>query len=85
MRASQAEVRVHRWLTAQQRPVAQRFWADLASMPGWRPRLHYALANLLPSATYMRQRYGFRQPWLLPLYYLYRYALGIRSLVQGRR
>lgn len=85
LQPSPAEARVNAWLTAPARPVAQRFWADLASMPGWRPRLHYALANLLPSPAYMRQRYGFRQPWLLPIYYLHRYALGIRSLARRGR
>jgi len=82
LRPSPAEVRVYTRLTVPARPVAQRFYADLASMPGWRPRLRYALTNLLPSPAYMRQRYGFRQAWLLPLFYLYRYTLGIRSLVR---
>lgn len=73
------EARIFNWLTATRRPVAQRFYADLASMPGWRARLRYAAGNLFPSAAYMRRRYGIRHGILLPLYYPYRWLIGLRS------
>jgi hypothetical protein len=85
---SPEEVRVFKWLTADERPVAQRFWADLASTPGWSQRLRYGLGNLFPSPAYMRQRYGVRHGLLLPLYYPYRWLVGLRGaarLVGGRR
>lgn len=79
---SPAERRVFKWLTARQRPVIQRFWADLATMPGWRPRLRYGLVSLFPSAAYMRQRYAIRHDALLPLYYPYRWWIGLWGATQ---
>jgi hypothetical protein len=81
------EIRVFNWLTAERRPVAQRFWADLVSMPDWGQRLRYGMGNLFPSAAYMRQRYGIRHGFLLPLYYPWRWLIGLRGAVQllGKR
>lgn len=36
-------------------------------------RLRLVLALLVPSLAYMRWRYRLQNPWLLPLYYLYRW------------
>jgi len=77
---SAEEARVFGWLTSPARPVAQRFYADLASIPGWRHRLRFGAANLFPSAAYMRRRYGIRQGWLLPFFYPYRWWVGLRGL-----
>lgn len=77
LQPSAGEARVFAWLTATERPVAQRFWADLASMPGWRQRLRYGVGSLFPAAAYMRQRYGIRHGFLLPLYYPYRWLIGL--------
>jgi hypothetical protein len=76
---SAAEVRVTAWRTVSRRPVAQRFWTDLASMDGWRQRLHYAWIQLFPAVTYMQSRYRIRHRLLVPLYYPYRWWLGLRS------
>jgi hypothetical protein len=59
------------------RPAGERFWTDLVSTAGWRARWRFAIANLFPSPTYMRQRYAIRHPLLLPLYYPYRWWRGI--------
>jgi hypothetical protein len=60
------------------RPAAgRRFWIDLAGMRSWRSRWQFAAANLLPSAAYMRRRYGVRHTLLLPLYYPYRWLRGV--------
>jgi hypothetical protein len=61
------------------RPVAQRFWSDLSQMHPWRERLHYAWISLFPSPTYMRERYQTEHSTPLPLLYLYRLWLGLRS------
>jgi len=82
---SPKEAEVFGRLTSPQRPVAQRFWADLANMPGWPARLRYAWINLFPSAAYMRRRYGLRHRILLPLYYPYRWAIGLRSAIAWDR
>jgi hypothetical protein len=62
------------------RPAGRRFWADLAAMPGWRPRLRFARTNLFPSLAYMRERYKVAHPLLLPLYYPYRWLRGLLGL-----
>ena len=61
------------------RSVGLRLWTDTAALAGWRQRLQFALSNLFPSPAYMRQRYGIVHPVLTPLYYPYRWWLGIRS------
>ncbi|MCX6032010.1 MAG: nucleotidyltransferase family protein [Chloroflexi bacterium] len=76
---SPAEARVFGELTAAERPVARRFWADLAAMSGWRRRWRYTWDNLFPSAGYMQQRYAIAHPRLTWLYYPYRWWLGLRS------
>lgn len=79
LRPSPAEEKVFARLTAGPRPAGQRFRDDLASLPEWRVRLGFAWVNLLPSPAYMRQRYQIRHSALVPLYYLYRWLLGLRS------
>lgn len=82
MAPSPAEAQVFSWLTATDRPVLERFWADLATMPNWSERLSYALRQLFPSRRYMRHRYGVRHPLLLPFTYPYRWWLGLyRAIV----
>jgi hypothetical protein len=78
---SAAELKAFRGLTAESRPLARRFWAELASMPGWRRRIRYAWRNLFPSVSYMRRRYGMRHTYLLPFYYFYRWYQGVRRIV----
>jgi hypothetical protein len=80
---SPTEERVFSRLTAGRRPVARRFRDDLASLSGWR-RLRYAFINLFPSPTYMRWRYDIPHPLLVPLYYPYRWWLGLRSALRAR-
>lgn len=79
LQPSAGERRAVGYMTAPARGVAQRFWADLASMGGWRARFGYAWTHLFPSAEYMRQRYGIRHPLLMPLYYPYRWLRGLRG------
>jgi hypothetical protein len=83
LQPSADETRVNAWLTAPARPVAQRFWADLASMPDWRDRLRYGWSSLFPSASYMCQRYGISHRLLLPLAYPYRWLLGMRGALSA--
>jgi hypothetical protein len=79
LQPSPDEMKTFRLLTAPQRPVAQRLWTDLMGMAGWKARLGYSVNVLFPSATYMRHRYAILHPLLLPLYYPYRWWLGLRS------
>ncbi len=74
---SAEEAQVFQWLTAEQRPVVQRFWADLVTLPNWRARLRYGWHSLFPSPAYMLQRYGKVHPAWLPLLYPYRWLKGV--------
>ena len=65
--------------TAGARSARRRFWDDLAALPTWRQRAGYAWTHLVPSAQYMRERYGIRHAALLPLYYPYRWYRGGRG------
>jgi len=85
LQPSAAESTFFRRLTSTQRPVAQRFWTDLSGMGGWQARLDYAGSALFPSPAYMRLRYGVPHPLLLPLYYPYRWWVGLRELITRRR
>jgi hypothetical protein len=82
---SAQEVRVFADYTVPYRPFRRSLWDDLASMPNWRVRLDYLWQNLFPSAAYMQSRYAIPRPWLTPLYYPYRWWLGIRTSLQKRR
>jgi hypothetical protein len=82
---SPQEAQVFDWLTAAQRPVAQRFWADLATLPGWRSRLRYGWHSLFPSPAYMRQRYNKPNAAWLPLLYPYRWLRGLWEWAQTVR
>jgi hypothetical protein len=85
LRPSHDEVQVFGRLTAAHRPVAQRFWADLVDIPDWREKVHFALKNLFPSPLYMQHRYAIPCRFLLPLYYPYRWWLGVYGLLAARR
>jgi len=67
------------WPLPCKRATGRRFWSDLRAIPGWRQRLRFARTHLLPSAAYMRRRYGIAHPLLLPLYYPYRWLRGLRG------
>lgn len=82
---SEEERRVVQWLQSEQRPVVQRFWADLAGMSGWRRRASFLLANLFPSAKYMQDRYELPDRAMVPLAYPYRWAIGVREVIISRR
>jgi hypothetical protein len=79
LRATADEAQAYSRLAVKNRSVARRLWDDLAALPGWRARLRFAWSNLFPSWAYMRRRYHIAHPWLLALYYPYRWWLGLRS------
>ena len=79
LQPSPVEARVFGGMSTGQRSVASEVWSGLAGLGGTAGRLRYLAAKLLPSAAYMRQRYRIRNAALLPLYYPYRWLLGVRS------
>ncbi|MBN1922047.1 MAG: nucleotidyltransferase family protein [Anaerolineae bacterium] len=84
LQPSAKEAQLYAQLTAPARPVAQRFFTDLASMQGWRQRWAYAWENIFPAPAYMRERYRFSNSLLLPCAYLWRWLRGLASIL-GRR
>jgi hypothetical protein len=83
LQPSSREQQVFGWLTAEDRPVAQRFWVDLATSASWKQRLEYAWRNLFPRPAYMRQRYQIKNRYLLPFYYPIRWLKGITSVFRS--
>jgi hypothetical protein len=51
LRPTADEARLFGRLTAERRPVAQRLWTDLSSLPDWRSRLDYARENAVSGAS----------------------------------
>lgn len=81
---SQAEQQAFSLAATPSTAVAQRFLHDMAGLPNWRGRVRFAWQNLFPSPEYMRWRYSIRKTWLLPLYYPYRWLIGIASVLQTK-
>jgi hypothetical protein len=83
LRATAEEARAfHRFRILTSGSLEEYSLASLASLPRWGMRLRYAWRNLLfPSSGFMRHRYRIRWGWLVPLYYPYRWWLGLRSAV----
>jgi len=82
---SEEEQRVLDSLSGERLPSGRHFLSDFQNIPGWRKRTRYALQLIFPSLEYMRHRYKIKVPWSLPLYYPYRWWLGIVSLFKRRR
>jgi hypothetical protein len=83
LRPSRQEIQVFAWRAPRRRSALQRFWSDMAGLPGSRFRLRYLWHLLFPSWTYMRHRYQVSHALLLPLYYPYRWYRGLSGLVVG--
>ncbi len=79
LQPSAAEARVFGGMSAGPRSVAAEVWSDLPGLGRAGERLRYLAAKLFPARAYMRERYGIRHAVLLPLYYPYRWLLGVRS------
>ena len=84
LRASPEQERLYAWRTSEKMGVAQRFWADLAGISGWRARARYAWIQAFPSRAYMEHRYRVPSAALLPLYYPYRWLVGLSSALRPR-
>jgi hypothetical protein len=84
LQASPDQERLYARRTAERAGVAQRFWADLASIPGGRDRARYAVVQVFPSRAYMEHRYRIPHAAMLPLYYPYRWLVGLRSALRSR-
>jgi hypothetical protein len=82
LRPSPAEARTLAWMQSDTPGVALEAWSVLVNLPGPRARLHYLADKLFPSPAYMRHRYAIPRPYLLPLYYPYRWLRGLRSAIR---
>ncbi len=50
---------------------------ELHSLPTWRERFFFLLQNAFPPAEYMAWRYGLKNKFVLPCFYLRRFAEGV--------
>jgi hypothetical protein len=75
------ESRYFESLTRHTKTPGKTFLDDLSYLPDWRRKLHFALSNLFPSISYMKARYDLKYPIALPIYYFYRWYLGISGLI----
>ncbi len=80
LQPSSLEERLFTHLTTGRLSTARRFWLDCASLPSWGQRLDYAWSHLFPSPLYMKHRYRIGHRLLIPLFYPYRWFLGLRSV-----
>ena len=82
LQPSSNELKVHAYLTGDKSSSGRSFMNDLRCMPDIRMRIRFILNNLIPAPTYMTSRYHIPKSLLLPIYYPYRWYLGLRSFVQ---
>lgn len=79
------EQRVFDTLSGERLHSGRHFLSDLRLLDGWGSRIRYSLQLVFPSRAYMLRRYKLSRPWLVPLYYPYRWWLGIYSLIRRSR
>lgn len=82
MEPSEREKQVLKRLTAAPASAGQGFRAELAEIPSRKAQLRFVWRNLFPPAGYMEQIYGVRHRLLVPLYYPYRWMLGVRRAAE---
>jgi hypothetical protein len=85
LQPSSNELKVHAYLTGDKSSSGRSFLNDLRSMPDIGMRIRFILNNLIPAPTYMTSRYHILCSLLLPIYYPYRWYLGLRSFVQTKQ
>lgn len=90
LKPSTKEVRAVRWLGDVTRSMDHYALGTLMSLPDWPTRVSYLWSKLLfPAPGFMRCRYNIPNSWLIPLYYPYRWLLGVwellGSVVSGER
>lgn len=57
---------------------------DLDALPDWKTRSRLIREHLLPSASYMRERYGVRSNLMLPAWYIWRVLRGAPKWLRRR-
>jgi hypothetical protein len=82
LRASNADERLFRLLSADSRSTTLDFYTTLVSLPGTAARARFAFSNLFPQPAYMRGRYRIQAGWQLPYWYLVRLAGGLPRLAR---
>jgi hypothetical protein len=76
---SPTEVEITKSIRAPERASGERFWDDLHAILTLSAKFTFAWQKIFPSWEYMRRRYNISNPFLLPLYYIYRVYLGFRT------
>ena len=82
---SQEERRVFNSLSGERQAAGEHFLSDIRYLETWGKRFRYILQLVFPTRKYMQHRYKIPHSWLVPLYYPYRWWLGLRSIFQPRK
>ena len=61
------------------------YWNDLKSIEGSSNKLRFVREHFFPSLAYMRKKYGFGSPFLLPVYYIKRLTGGFGKYFRSFR
>lgn len=80
-----SEQRLIQDLKTGEQSVVKHFWIDIKVIKGWKSKLIFIWQNLFPSVDYMRYRYNIEHVYLLPLFYPYRWAIGIKEIFHFRQ
>jgi hypothetical protein len=83
LQPSSNELKAHAYLTGDKSSSGRSFLNDLRSMPDIRMRIRFILNNLFPAPMYMTSRYIISNSVLLPIYYPYRWYLGLSTAVSS--
>jgi len=72
--------RFYQLLTSKARSTTMDFYTNLVSLPDTPSRMRYAWVNLFPQPAYMIKRYGIKNRWQLPYWYIYRLIQGVHRI-----
>jgi len=79
---SNAENQYFKRLSSELKTPGRTFIYDFIEIPERRKKFLFVAANIFPSINYMKNRYRIRFPIFLPFFYIYRWYLGLISLIR---
>jgi hypothetical protein len=71
-------------LKSTQKTSGRTFLEDLNYLPDWRKKISFTFSSLFPTLAYMKVRYSFSNPLILPFFYVYRWYLGVTGLYTNK-
>ena len=81
---SNSEYKYIQNLKSTQKTSGRTFLEDLNYLPDWRKKISFTFSSLFPTLAYMKVRYSFSNPLILPFFYVYRWYLGVTGLYTNK-